>query len=128
MTDPIRVMVVDDHEVVRRGLIAYLRAFKDMEFVGQATDGEEAVLLAAQLKPDVILMDMVMPNLDGIEATRQIHQAHPHIRVLSLTSMTDSDLIRQALEAGASGYLNKNTSVKELSAAIHNAVSTPQVS
>lgn len=123
MTNPIRVMLVDDHDVVRRGLAVFLRAFKDMTLVGEATDGAEAVRLCEVIQPDVILMDMIMPNMGGLEATKAIRKAHPDIQIIALTSYTDEELQRTSLAAGAAGYLFKDTSINELAAAIYRAAS-----
>ncbi len=117
----IRVMLVDDHDMVRRGLATFLMAKPDLELVGEAADGLEAVEVCAEVKPDVILMDMVMPGLDGASATRAIRQQFPEVQVIALTSFQEKQLIRDALQAGAIGYLLKNVSVEELTAAIRSA-------
>lgn len=117
----IRVMLVDDHDVVRSGLSAFLAAFDDLEMVGEARDGQEAVRLCEQIQPDVILMDMVMPTMDGAAATRAIRQKFPDIQVIALTSFKEDELVHGALEAGAIGYLLKNVSVDELGHAIRAA-------
>lgn len=114
-------MLVDDHDVVRSGLSAFLAAFDDLEMVGEARDGEEAIQLCQSIQPDVILMDMVMPKLDGASATRAIRQKFPHIQVIALTSFKEDELVHGALEAGAIGYLLKNVSVDELGNAIRAA-------
>jgi NarL family two-component system response regulator LiaR len=118
---PIRVMLVDDHAVVRSGLSAFLLAFDDMELVGEAADGEEAVIMAGHYRPDVILMDLVMPRMDGASATRVIRERFPEIRVVALTSFKEDDLVSNALKAGAIGYLLKNVSSDELAKAIRAA-------
>ncbi len=118
---PIRVLLVDDHAVVRSGLSAFLMAFDDLEMVGQARDGAEAVQLASQLSPDVVLMDLVMPGMDGATATRHIREQCPQTQVLALTSFKEDDLVQGALQAGAIGYLLKDISADELVDAIRKA-------
>jgi NarL family two-component system response regulator LiaR len=120
-TKPIRVMLVDDHAVVRSGLSAFLMVYPDLELVGEAEGGEEAVARAALLQPDVILMDLVMPGMDGVAATRAIRQKYPHIQIVALTSYKDDNLVQGALQAGAIGYLLKNVSATELASAIRSA-------
>jgi len=117
----IRVMLVDDHDMVRRGLSAFLRVKPDLEMVGEARDGQEAVMICQRIQPDVVLMDLVMPRLSGPEATREIRRQWPHIQVVALTSFEEKDLVREALQAGAIGYLLKNVSVDDLAAAIRAA-------
>jgi NarL family two-component system response regulator LiaR len=124
MTDthpPIRVLIVDDHVMVRRGLATFLRAFSELALAGEAGSGEEAIRLSAELHPDVILMDMMLPGISGPEATRTIRQRQPEVQVLALTSFKEGDLIRDALEAGAIGYLLKDVSADELASAIRAA-------
>ena len=117
----IRIMIVDDHQVVRQGFAVFLKAFPDLEFVGEAVNGEEAVELAGSLQPDVILMDMIMPRLGGVDATRVIRDANPNIQVIALTSFTDNkQLVQDALNAGAIGYLFKDVSIADLAKAIRN--------
>jgi NarL family two-component system response regulator LiaR len=118
---PIRVIIVDDHAMLRRGLRFFLKGFADLDLVGEATSGKEAIALCAQAEPDVVLMDMVMPDVDGAEATRIIRQRHPHIQVIALTSFQEEDLIERALQAGAIGYLLKNVSAQDLAQAIREA-------
>ena len=118
---PIRVMLVDDHAVVRSGLGAFLLAFDDLELVGEAGGGEEAVRLCEQLEPDVVLMDLVMPRMDGAAATRIIRERCPQIQVIALTSFKEKELVQGALEAGAIGYLLKNVTADELADAIRAA-------
>jgi two-component system, NarL family, response regulator LiaR len=118
---PIRVMIVDDHAVVRSGLSAFLMAYDDLEFVGEAGGGLEAVRKCPEFKPDVVLMDLVMPEVDGSEATRLIREACPHVQVIALTSYKEEELVQGALKAGAIGYLLKNVSADELDKAIHAA-------
>lgn len=114
----IRVMIVDDHSVVRSGLAAFLQAFADMELIGEAKSGEEAIARCAELEPDVVLMDLVMPGVGGVAATRAIHQAQPGVRIIALTSFGSDDLVQQALQAGATGYLLKDVSHVQLAEAI----------
>ena len=118
---PIRVMLVDDHAVVRGGLSAFLKVHDDLELVGQAADGAEALQVCQQVQPDVILMDLMMPGMDGAQATRLIRARCPDVQVLILTSFKEKDLIQEALEAGAIGYLLKNASADELAEAIRAA-------
>jgi len=117
----IRVMLVDDHAVVRSGLAAFLMAFDDLELVGEAADGSEAVRVCERVRPDVVLMDLVMPEMDGATATRTIRERFPNIQVIALTSFKEDDLVQGALEAGAIGYLLKNVSTYELAEAIRSA-------
>ena len=118
---PIRVLLVDDHAVVRSGLSAFLLAFDDLELVAEAGSGEEAVRRCAQLRPDVVLMDLVMPGMDGAQATRAIREQCPEIQVIALTSFKEKELVEGAMEAGAIGYLLKNVSADELAEAIREA-------
>jgi NarL family two-component system response regulator LiaR len=120
-SEPIRVLLVDDHAVVRSGLGAFLLAFEDLELVGEAGSGEEAVRLCQQLAPDVVLMDLVMPKMDGAAATRAIRERCPQIQVIALTSFKEKELVQGALEAGAIGYLLKNVSAGQLADAIRAA-------
>jgi NarL family two-component system response regulator LiaR len=120
-TKPIGVLIVDDHAVVRSGLAAFLLVFDDMELVGQAAGGEEAVRLCAELEPDVVLMDLVMPEVDGATATRSIRGSCPHVQVIALTSFREQELVQAALEAGAISYLLKNVNADELAQAIRLA-------
>jgi two-component system, NarL family, response regulator LiaR len=117
----IRVMLVDDHAVVRSGLGAFLMAFDDLQLVGEASSGAEAVAKCVHLRPDVVLMDLVMPNMDGATATKAIRQQCPQIRVIALTSFKEEELVQGALQAGAIGYLLKNVTADELAAAIRAA-------
>lgn len=118
---PIRVVIVDDHAMLRRGLRFFLKGFEDLELVGEAADGEEAVALCTQTEPDVVLMDMVMPGMGGVEVTQIVREQNPHVRVIALTSFQEEDLIARALQAGAIGYLLKNVSAEELAQAIRAA-------
>ena len=118
---PIRVMLVDDHAVVRSGLGAFLLAFDDLELVAEAGGGEEAVRLCEQVRPDVVLMDLVMPGMDGAAATHAIRERCPEIQVIALTSFKEEELVQGALQAGAIGYLLKNVTADELANAIRAA-------
>jgi NarL family two-component system response regulator LiaR len=120
-SQPIRVMIVDDHPMARRGLATFLRVFDDLQLAGEAESGEAAVQLCAEVLPDVILMDMVLPRMDGATATRAIRQQFPQVQVIVLTSFKDGELIKSALEAGAIGYLLKDISADELAEAIRAA-------
>ena len=120
-TKRIQVIIVDDHQAVRKGLSALIQGFDDLELVGQATNGAEAVRLCDKVQPDVVLMDLVMPEMDGIEATEIILSRHPEVSILALTSFRDEDLIDAMLNAGAVGYLLKDTSLDELVGAIRMA-------
>ncbi len=117
-TNPVRVAIVDDHAIVRRGLSAILNTSMELKLVGEAEDGQEAIELCELAQPEVVLMDLIMPGMDGIEATRAIHQRWPHIQVLVLTSFTEKEMIQGALDAGARGYLLKNVKGRELVDAI----------
>ncbi len=119
MTDKIRVLIADDHLVVRKGIEFLLSTEDDIDVVGEVADGVEAVAQAQALKPDVILMDLVMPEMDGIEATRQITARQPGTRVLVLTSFAADDKVFPAIRAGALGYLLKDSSPDDLVQAIH---------
>jgi CheY-like chemotaxis protein len=110
----IRVLLVDDHAVVRSGLRAFLELLDDIEIVGEAADGAEAVRQVAVLTPDVVVMDLLMPNMDGIAATAAIRHSHPDVEVLALTSFIEEDKVTAALEAGASGYLLKDAEADEV--------------
>lgn len=117
----IKILLVDDHAVVRSGLAKFLMINKELELVGEACDGAEAVQLVGLRRPDVVLMDLMMPEVDGITATRQIHQQFPQVRVIALTSFAEQNLVQGALQAGAIGYLQKNVNSKELGNAIRSA-------
>jgi NarL family two-component system response regulator LiaR len=120
-SQPIRVMLVDDHLMVRRGLATFLKVFDDLLLVGEAESGEAAIQLCAEALPDVILMDMVLPMMDGATTTRAIRQQFPQVQVIVLTSFKEGELIKKALEAGAIGYLLKDVSADELARAIRAA-------
>lgn len=119
----IRVMLVDDHNVVRSGLATFLRAYEDLELAGEAKNGLEAVDLCQQYKPDVILMDLLMPGMDGIAATHTILAQDPEIKIIAMTSFEDEELVQGVLAAGAISYLLKNVTSDELAKAIRDAVS-----
>lgn len=120
-SDPIRVMVVDDHSMVRKGLATILRLRPDLELVAEAGNGKEALQLCEQARPDVVLMDLMMPEMDGATATHLIRAQWPHIQVIALTSFQEKELVRDVLQAGAIGYLLKNVSAEDLVAAIREA-------
>ena len=120
-SQPIRVMLVDDHTMVRRGLATFLKIFDDLQLAGEAESGEAAIQLCAEVLPDVILMDMVMPDMDGAATTRAIRQRFPQVQVIALTSFKEGALVQHALEAGAIGYLLKDVSADELAGAIRAA-------
>ncbi len=117
----IRVVVVDDHDVVRSGLAAFLFSCEDLTPVGEAADGAEAIRVCIQVKPDVVLMDLVMPVMDGVAATQAIRQSNPETQVIALTSFGDEQLVRRAMQAGAISYLLKNVTAEELANAIRAA-------
>ncbi len=117
----IRVLIVDDHGMVRRGLAAYLKNEPSLEWVGEARDGEEAFEVCRQLEPDVVLMDLVMPGMGGVEATRAIRQRWPRVQVVALTSFGEKEMVQEALRAGAISYLLKNVSGEDLCEAIRDA-------
>src|SRR4026208_2108790 len=121
LSKSIRVMLVDDHTMVRRGLATFLKIFDDLQLVGEAESGETAIQLCAEVLPDVILMDMRLPVMDGATATRAIRQQFPQVQVIALTSFKEGELIKNALEAGAIGYLLKDVSGDDLVRAIRAA-------
>src|SRR5579875_218115 len=132
MSDDVRVMVVDDQGLVREGLMTLLEAATGIDPVAAAADGEEAVRLAAHYLPDVVLMDLRMPHMDGVEATRRIREARPDTEVVVLTTHADEDSILGAMRAGARGYLTKDAGIAEISravqaAAAHHAFLDPEV-
>lgn len=118
---PIRIMLVDDHAVVRRGLATFLYAYEDLELVGEANNGQEAVLGVERYQPDIILMDLIMPVMDGPTAIAAIRQKHPDVQIIALTSFSDDQLVQAALKAGAISYMLKNISADELVQAIRAA-------
>lgn len=116
--DRIRVLVVDDHALVRQGIVTFIQPYDDLEVVGEAMNGREALARAGELRPDVVLMDVRMPNMDGIAATRALKSLFPKVKVLILTSFGEVEHVRAALRAGADGYLLKDLSADELADAI----------
>ena len=114
----IRVMVVDDHDMLRQGLAIFLHVSRDLALVGEASNGEDAVRLCRELVPDVVLMDLVMPEMGGVRAIELIHQAQPGIRIIALSSFGEDQLVKAAIKAGATSYLLKNISAANLAAAI----------
>lgn len=121
MDKKIRVMIVDDHSVVRSGLGAFLMVVNDLELVSEASSGEDAIQKAAEIQPDVILMDLKMPGMGGVAAIRAIKHNEPKIKIIALTSYIDDGLVQGALQAGANGYLMKNVQTEELANAIRSA-------
>ncbi len=118
---PIRVMIVDDHDMVRKGLAAFLKTTPDLKLVGEASNGQQALQICEQTLPDVILMDLVMPEMDGATTTRAIRARWPHIQMIALTSFQEKELVRNVLQAGAIGYLLKNVSADDLAEAVRAA-------
>jgi two-component system, NarL family, response regulator LiaR len=118
---PIRVMLVDDHAVVRSGLKAFLMVFDDLELVGEASSGQEALHIIERAEPDVILMDLIMPDMDGAATTKAIRARWPHVQVVALTSFREDELVKRVLQAGAIGYLLKNVGADDLAEAIRAA-------
>ena len=123
MNEPsrIRVLIVDDHDMLREGLASFLSAYPDLELAGQAASGSEALRVCEAAHPDVILMDLKMPDMDGVQTTRQILERHPEVKIVALTSFGEEDLVRAELQAGAIGYLLKDISASELAQAIRSA-------
>ena len=123
MTTPslVRVLIVDDHPLAQAGARHFLNALPDLELVGEASSGAEALELCARVAPDVVLMDVMMPEMDGIETTRALKARFPSVRVLMLTSFSEGNVVQQAMQAGASGYLLKNATAMELAQAIRAA-------
>ncbi len=121
MSDPIRVLIADDHLIVREGLRLILETAEDMTLVGEAADGAEAVRLASQVQPDVVLMDLRMPGMDGLTAIERLRDTHPHIAVVILTTYNEDELMVRGLKAGARGYLLKDTDRETLFHAIRAA-------
>ncbi len=119
--DKIRVLIVDDHPLVRQGIASFIEAQDDLEVAGEATNGREAGEQVTKLKPDVVLMDLVMPELDGIAATREIKSRDPDVKILALTSLVNDEQVLPALQAGASGYLLKDIAAEQLMDAIRAA-------
>ena len=121
-SERIRVMIVDDHSILRVGLKQVLEQSDEFEVVGQAGDGEEAVRVAAEVKPDVVVMDVMMPNMDGVEACREIMESAPETRVVMLTASMEEDAVVEAVAAGATGYLQKETGLERLLSAVRAVV------
>jgi DNA-binding NarL/FixJ family response regulator len=119
----IRIVIVDDHAMVRRGMRDFLALHDDLEVVGEAGDGESAIRLVAEIRPDVVIMDLLLPIIDGIEATRRIKAAQPAVEVVALTSFIEEDRVVGAIEAGAAGFLLKDAEADDLAAAIRAAAS-----
>lgn len=117
-TNEIRVVVVDDHDMVRKGISAYLKSSKDIKLVGEAVDGLQALQVCEETKPDVVLLDLVMPRMNGIDAMKQLHAKHPEIKIIALTSFQEREMVQDVLRQGAMGYLLKNVSGEELVTAI----------
>jgi two-component system, NarL family, response regulator LiaR len=120
-SDSIRVVIADDHAMVRSGLRLFLMAFEDLRMVGEASNGQEAVRLCAQEHPDVVLMDLIMPVMDGIHATREIRSRFPRTQVIGITSFFEAELIQEMLDAGAISFVMKNISAADLAVAIRDA-------
>lgn len=126
---PIKVMIVDDHPVVRTGMTAMLHAFDDIEMVGEAADGRMALAKCQDIAPDVILVDMIMPHMDGLETTREVLKLCPDVKVVMLTSFIGENMVHDALKAGATSYLLKESSIDQLATAIRlAAVAQPMLS
>jgi len=121
-TEFIKIVIVDDHEVVRKGLSAYISVQDDIQIVGEASDGTQVLNLCQKVKPDVVLMDLVMPGMSGIEAVRELRLKAPEIKIIALTSFQEPDLVKEALREGAISYLLKNVSGEDLSTAIRSAM------
>ena len=120
-SEPIRVLLVDDHPMVRRGMRDFLELHDDLEVVGEAVDGAGAIELATALRPDIVVMDLMLPGIDGVEATSTIKARQPAIEIVAITSFIEDDRIVAAIEAGASGFLLKDAEADELAAAIRAA-------
>jgi len=121
MAKRIRVVIVDDHEMVRRGLASFINSVDDLEMVGEARNGLEAIQVCQQARPDVVLMDLIMGVMDGVTSIRKLRQAHPRLHVIALTSAMDADTVTAAMQAGATSYLLKNVSTDQLALAIRAA-------
>jgi NarL family two-component system response regulator LiaR len=122
-TKPIRVLIVDDHDMLREGLTTFLRAYPDLLLVGEASSGAESIRQSQELNPDIILMDLIMPEMGGVAAIQAIRQAQPEIRIIALSSFGEDDLVRSAMQAGATSYLLKNVSATRLADAIRSTYS-----
>jgi two-component system, NarL family, response regulator LiaR len=121
MSQKIHVLIVDDHAMVRKGLAAFLKASPDLELVGEASSGEEALILCEETQPDVVLMDLMMPGIGGVRATAEIRKKCPTVQVIALTSSKEHEMVQEVLRAGAIGYLLKDISAEELANAIRSA-------
>lgn len=117
----IRVMIIDDHDLIRQGLRIVLEDFSDLEIVADTADARTGIALCSVHKPDVVLMDMLMPNMEGVTATRLLRNTYPHAEVIALTSSSDGTIIKNALDAGVIGYMLKSGSIDELATAIRDA-------
>jgi len=122
-TKPIRVLIVDDHDMLREGLTTFLSAYPDLKLVGEASSGSESIRQCQELNPDIVLMDLIMPEMGGVAAIEAIHQALPMIRIIALSSFGEEDLVRAAMQAGATSYLLKNVSANRLADAIRSTFS-----
>ncbi len=120
-SDEIRILLADDHDIVRKGIAVFLATCDDFVLLGEASNGLEAVEQCRMLEPDVVLMDLVMPKLDGVAAIRQVRDSHPDIQIIALTSYADDAKVQEALQAGAIGFLHKNVSIDALADAIRSA-------
>jgi DNA-binding NarL/FixJ family response regulator len=128
-TVPIKVLIVDDHPMVRKGLSSFLDIIPELEEIGMATNGADAIQFCEQAIPDVILMDLVMPEVDGVTAIRQIKERHPDVKIIAMTSFQEEGLVRKAFESGAISYLMKDVSLDDLASAIQAAYKgTPTIS
>jgi two-component system, NarL family, response regulator NreC len=114
-----KILLVDDHEIMREGVCALLRKYPDMDVVGQAADGRMAVDMVRELRPDVVIMDIGMPNLNGIEATRQMITENPHLKVMALSTHSDGSVVAKMIKAGATGYMLKESAFSELLDGLH---------
>jgi DNA-binding NarL/FixJ family response regulator len=121
VADPTRVLLVDDHAMVRRGLRDFLGMFEDIEVVGEAGDGDEALVVAGELRPDVVVMDLNLPRLDGVAATRELRATQPDVEVVALTGFVEEERVMAAIEAGAAGFLLKDAEPDDVAAAIRAA-------
>ena len=119
--NPIRLMIVDDHQMVRDGLRVFLSIYDDIEIVAEAKNGKQAVELCEQVQPDVILMDILLPELDGPAATRRIREVHPQIQIIALSNFVDEDRVQGMFQAGAIGYLLKDVNADQLASSIRDA-------
>lgn len=123
LSPPIKILIVDDHAMVRAGLATFIEINDGLQLVAEASSGQEGIDLCDKLKPDVILMDLVMPEMSGVEATRIVKKSNPNVQVIALTSFQEGDMVQEALQAGAISYLLKNVSIEDLTEAIMAAYS-----